>query len=790
MSLTSISPVHTIRYVARAVAQVLPSVLQPTILGDIRSQPSSSSTPEASSSRTQPKFNPADYDVDMESGFLPKEPPLTRLPAAFDLWEDALDAVNRPNGVLSLGEDMSEEALSKRESSRKWRENIASAPVLSTAPLKEDVRLLRRAHHVLAFLVHFYVHSTPPAQPAAPMLVPKSLAIPLVEVSRVLGIAPVLTFADTVLWNYALIDSSKPLSTDNIRSQTLFTASTKAARDEQNFYLCCLGIEIRGIEALNLITKYQNMQCTNSPQAIAEINNALGRLCDLINDLTSILTSVRCTCDPHAFYFAIRPWFRGSDAGGPSSPGWIFEGVGDSSELELSGPSAGQSSMMHSLDVFLDIDHKLEKPRLPAPSELNKKSDRTFMQRMQRQSPTRTCCPHTRSSRVLRRLCDGIEELPRRPHAHCVLVRRFNVSVRGRTGSCTQGGMPSSRHVRQDARKRRAISASSNRAQGGSGHRRQRIIQPTQSMPRRYYQGARIKKRGEAVRAYGSCWRGDVVDGGRWGVQSSVSDCRDRSGVRWTCSEPMQVILLHWIALIAGLLAFCSRLPVQYCRNPILVHDGQCACLRHQAGSLHCVDVNLQTNSDVSALYLLSHCIDVSRIVWRSRGLFWCAMCLPRRYVLCPIKTRYGDLGFDYRDDRSVQAGRHSSSGRVQADPDTGTRSESHFQHLIAGQLGTFLAISLSFELSSRSTRGLIPAGKQSQSNHPPALTLWDTYTLPAACLVRQTPGRSVRVSAKFSSTFAALTIMLGNADVIMSHRRTGMFMHYVDDKIALPVHM
>lgn len=215
------------------------------------------------------------------------------------------------------------------------------------------------------------------------MLVPKSLAIPLVEVSRVLNIAPVLTFADTVLWNYALIDSSKPLSADNIRSQTLFTASSKAARDEQNFYLCCLGIEMRGIEALNLIVKYQNMSCVSSPHAIAEIQGALGRLSNVINDLTSILMSVRCSCDPHAFYFAIRPWFRGSDAGGPSSPGWIFEGVGNSKDLELSGPSAGQSAMIHSLDMFLDVDHKLEKPRLPAPSELNKKADRSFMQRMQ-----------------------------------------------------------------------------------------------------------------------------------------------------------------------------------------------------------------------------------------------------------------------------------------------------------------------------------------------------------------------------------------------------------------------
>jgi indoleamine 2,3-dioxygenase len=67
----------------------------------------------------------------MESGFLPREPPLARLPATFDLWEDALDAVNRPNGVLSLGEDMSDQAVSKRESSRKWRENIASVSLRS-----------------------------------------------------------------------------------------------------------------------------------------------------------------------------------------------------------------------------------------------------------------------------------------------------------------------------------------------------------------------------------------------------------------------------------------------------------------------------------------------------------------------------------------------------------------------------------------------------------------------------------------------------------------------------------
>ena len=57
------------------------------------------------------------------------------------------------------------------------------------------------------------------------------------------------------------------------------------------------------------------------------------------------------------------------------------------SKLDLSGPSAGQSSVMHALDLFLDIDHKLRQRRYPAPSEANKRADHGFMERMRRYMP-------------------------------------------------------------------------------------------------------------------------------------------------------------------------------------------------------------------------------------------------------------------------------------------------------------------------------------------------------------------------------------------------------------------
>lgn len=73
--------------------------------------------------------------------------------------------------------------------------------MLSTLPL------LRRAHVLLSFLGHMYIHSDYPSVTS----IPSAISIPWVEVSDQLGIPPILTYADTVLWNWSLIDRSRPL---------------------------------------------------------------------------------------------------------------------------------------------------------------------------------------------------------------------------------------------------------------------------------------------------------------------------------------------------------------------------------------------------------------------------------------------------------------------------------------------------------------------------------------------------------------------------------------------------
>ncbi|KAJ6531239.1 Indoleamine 2,3-dioxygenase-domain-containing protein [Mycena capillaripes] len=312
----------------------------------------------ANSRRTVEKRpSPIDFDVDINTGFFPRQP-LPRLRGAFAVWEVALTEAGEK---LSLGEDESEEALSKRAAGELWRSQVLSWPVIDTEPLQCNLRLLQ---HV-AFVV------------------PKSLAIPLVAVSRHLGIAPVLTFADTVLWNWELVDASLPVSLENMHFVNLFSGT----EDERNFYTTSARAEFRGIEMLRIIDEYNNLPNLTDLTSISKVARDLGRLTGIINDISDIIQGVRAVVDPHVFYWDLRPWFEGSDAKGPSAPGWIYEGVPDSDRLDLSGPSAGQSSVMHALDIFLDVDHKLRQRRYPAPSSENKRADHGFMDRMRRYMP-------------------------------------------------------------------------------------------------------------------------------------------------------------------------------------------------------------------------------------------------------------------------------------------------------------------------------------------------------------------------------------------------------------------
>ncbi|KAF7972437.1 hypothetical protein HWV62_18012 [Athelia sp. TMB] len=294
-----------------------------------------------------------DFDVDTRTGFLPPQVPLTRLPVRWERWEEILDDAGRRR--LQLGDKVGISAA-EQESSATWRASISSLPVLPIDDLEKSEYLLRRAHHVLSFILHLFIHSLPPS---APILIPAPLTIPLLQVSAELHLPPTNNYTDNVLYNWkhkVAPHSSEALPTlDNLACQTLFSNTP----DEEAFYLASTRIELRGVEALELMRSSMDELFHSDTLAERRVTSYLQTMATVIRELRTLLLSVREGCNPDIFYNQIRPWFKGADSD-PSGRPWVFEGLEDHPELaepiELSGPSAGQSPLVHALDVFLGVD--------------------------------------------------------------------------------------------------------------------------------------------------------------------------------------------------------------------------------------------------------------------------------------------------------------------------------------------------------------------------------------------------------------------------------------------------
>ncbi|KAF9562566.1 Indoleamine 2,3-dioxygenase [Agrocybe pediades] len=309
----------------------------------------------------QPTATTPAFDVDQLTGFMAPRPPISRLPAPWEAWEAALDSA--VEGKIQLGDKLGLTSDEKAQSLR-WRNNICQMPIIPTEGLSGNAILLRRAHVVLTYTMHFYVQSMPPDEA---IIIPKSIGIPLLKVSKELDIPPILTFADTALYNWdfkpEVQQTEDTIPTpETIRTQTMFTNT----KDEEEFYLCSARIELRGVEVLQLMQVTMDETFVGDALAVRRITGYLQKIARVINELKALLLDVKRLCNPDIYYNEVRPWFRGEDSSPNGNKKWIFEAIENYPDLqpptELSGPSAGQSSMIHVLDIFLGVDHQATSP--------------------------------------------------------------------------------------------------------------------------------------------------------------------------------------------------------------------------------------------------------------------------------------------------------------------------------------------------------------------------------------------------------------------------------------------
>lgn len=272
-----------------------------------------------------------DYDVFPESGFLPNKLPLIKLPQSYyEPWENLVN--NLPSLILT----------------KRVRSLVDKLPVLST-DLLENKEQYRRAYQVLGFLAHAYIwgNDTPTNK------LSESIAQPLVIVADYFKLPPLATYSGLCLWNFKQIipDSENIWDLDNLTCINTFTGSI----DECWFYLVSVYFEYKGSFVVNTGMDILRDVERNDAESL---NQNLQKMAEMIDHLGSVLMKMEEMCDPHVFYFRIRPFLAGwknmADVG-LGKDGVIY---GNETKPRLyAGGSNGQSSLIQFLDVLFNVIH-------------------------------------------------------------------------------------------------------------------------------------------------------------------------------------------------------------------------------------------------------------------------------------------------------------------------------------------------------------------------------------------------------------------------------------------------
>lgn len=273
-----------------------------------------------------------DYDVSPLTGFLPDVLPLEKLPDPYyEPWETI--AQNLPMFVMT----------------RQVRSYVdTKMPLLSTAHLQTEPEW-RRACMILAFIAHAYVWSGDVPRDHLPV----QLADPWVETADHFGLPAISSYAGVCLWNFKSIYpgvAPQDWNLDNLATLMTFTGSY----DEAWFYLVSTAIERQGAPCLTHGLDAIKACRNNDAEAVVENLQALA---EAIDAMTTTLARMFEMCDPHTFYFRIRPYLAGwknmEDAGLPYGVRY----GNDPEYKQISGGSNAQSSLIQALDILLNVEH-------------------------------------------------------------------------------------------------------------------------------------------------------------------------------------------------------------------------------------------------------------------------------------------------------------------------------------------------------------------------------------------------------------------------------------------------
>jgi len=293
------------------------------------------------------------YHLSETGGFLP-DSCLERLPAEFDAWEAVAADLPQLNRSKALAQ------------------RVEALPVLTAALQGASNKVLQRAYILLGSLVHSYVHreevpwhcldgtgEVDTMTRSERKTVPRALAEPYLEVCKVLGMPPVLTSAATDLWNWQRIDPGLPFEPGNLKQRISVTGTTS----ERVFHMVPCAMQAAAAEVVPKIF-LADVLIKGARQE--ELASLLWEVAEVLRNFKRLFALIPKGVDPDVFYKVYRPLLNGFHPDGVNmkmvSPE-NYEGITglklESSGLlnSCKGPSAGQSSIILLLDIFLSVSH-------------------------------------------------------------------------------------------------------------------------------------------------------------------------------------------------------------------------------------------------------------------------------------------------------------------------------------------------------------------------------------------------------------------------------------------------
>ena len=344
------------------------------------------------------------FDISQETGFIPERAPLSSLPPYFLEWE----------GLVAR---LCEELRSKR-----LRLAVHALPRLefSEETLHGD-REWQRALVVLSTLFQGYMWQD--GDKGLPDKMPVVLSVPFHTVSERIGLPLVGVYAANSLYNWRVLDQHKPVSLDNLHANVTYTGT----EDESWFYMVAMQVELEAVPALRAIWE--------GIAAREEVDNAMLLSClatveSAVTAMQVALSRMSERCNPKVFFVDIRPYFAGTKGLEVFPDGMLYEGV-YSTPRKFYGSSAGQSSAIKAVDLFIGVEHSgRDAEFLTAMEDYMPSKHRQFLRYLAQQPPLRQHVVESGNAELVRQFNATVEAFVRYRSHHITIVTRYIVNQR------------------------------------------------------------------------------------------------------------------------------------------------------------------------------------------------------------------------------------------------------------------------------------------------------------------------------------------------------------------------